>query len=371
MYGPAKIAERYSDAGAAKTKLPIGKMFVLAIFAGMFIAFGAFGSQVVAADAGIGPSFGKFLGALVFPVGLLLVLMAGAELFTGNCLIIISVLDKKATVKGMLKNWAVVYAGNFVGSLFVALMLTYSHAYSLFDGKLAQSVVSTAQGKVLLAMPDAFLRGILCNILVCLAVWISFSAEDVAGKILGLYLPIMLFVLSGYEHCVANMYFIPAGIFASQEYGIAADPALNWYGCIVNNLIPVTIGNVIGGVCVIGLGYYFAYLHRTAEERKASQEQALKKKPAQAPRAIAQKPQPQPQLVDGKQIVDFSTYQDVVSLDVLPAADHGVPAPYAALQQEYPPHPIELVMNGETIRVRNDADPALLAQAVRLMRELS
>ncbi len=258
MYGPSEIAKRYSEAGAAKTKLPGIKMLVLAVFAGMYIAFGAFGSQVASVDAG-GASVGKFLGAAVFPVGLLMVIMAGAELFTGNSLIIISVLDKKATAKGMLKNWGIVYLGNFLGGILVAALLTYGHAFSLFDGKLAETAVAAAQNKVLLSAQDAFLKGILCNILVCLAVWISFSAEDAAGKITGLYLPIMLFVLSGYEHCVANMYFIPAGILVSGEYGIAAD-SLTWQGFFLHNLLPVTLGNIAGGVC-LGLGYFFVYLY--------------------------------------------------------------------------------------------------------------
>ena len=263
MYGPAEIAKRYSDAGAGKTKLAIPKMFILAILAGMFIAFGAFGSQVAGTDVAGGASVGRLMSAVVFPVGLLMVIMAGAELFTGNNLIIISVLDKKTTVRGLLKNWIIVYLGNFVGSILVAAALTFSHAYSLYGGALAEAAVTTAQNKVLLTFPEALLKGILCNILVCIAVWISFSAEDVAGKILGLYLPIMLFVTSGFEHSVANMYFIPAGLFISGEYGIAAT-SLTWSGFLLNNLLPVTLGNMIGGVGLVGLGYYFVYLHGKA-----------------------------------------------------------------------------------------------------------
>lgn len=261
MYTPSEIAKRYSDAGAAKTRSSIVKTFILAVFAGIFIAFGAYGSQVAAFNAG-SESLGKFLSALVFPVGLLMVIIAGAELFTGNSLIIISVLNRKTTVKGLLRNWGIVYLGNFAGSIFIALLLTYSHAYSVFDGKLAKAVVTTAQNKVLLSFQDAFLRGILCNILVCLSVWISFAAEDVAGKILGLYLPIMLFVVSGYEHCVANMYFIPAGLFASREYGISAD-SLTWSQFLIHNLLPVTLGNILGGACIVGIGYFYVYLHHT------------------------------------------------------------------------------------------------------------
>ncbi|MDE6015830.1 MAG: formate/nitrite transporter family protein [Acetatifactor sp.] len=265
MYTPSEIAKRYSEAGAAKTRISIMKTFTLAVFAGIFIAFGAYGSQVAAFNAG-SESFGKFLSALVFPVGLLMVIMAGAELFTGNSLIIISVLNKKTTIKRLFRNWGIVYLGNFAGSVLVAFLLTYSHAYSVFDGRLAQVVVTTAQNKVLLSFQDAFLRGILCNILVCLSVWVSFAAEDVAGKILGLYLPIMLFVVSGYEHCVANMYFIPAGMLVSAEYGISAD-SLTWSGFLTNNLLPVTLGNILGGACIVGAGYFYIYLHHTESSK--------------------------------------------------------------------------------------------------------
>ena len=354
MYGPAEIAKRYSEAGAAKTRLAMPKAIILSTFAGMFIAFGAFGSQVVGLNGGSDP-LAKLAGAVVFPVGLLMVLMAGAELFTGNSLIIISVLDRKATVKGMLRNWVIVYIGNFVGSIFVAVMLTYSHAYSLFGGQLAESVVATAQNKVLLSFSDALLRGILCNILVCIAVWISFSAEDVAGKILGLYLPIMLFVASGYEHSVANMYFIPAGIFASTEYGIEANAALTWQGFLVHNLLPVTIGNVIGGVCVVGLGYFFAYLHRTEASKAASASKA-----APAPRA------------EEKRLIDLAAPQNVAGLDVYSpnAAPLAEFSPYAPEAHEDDSHAIDIALNGAKIHVGNDAEPVLLAQTIRLIKGL-
>lgn len=263
MYAPSEIARRYSDAGAAKTRLHIGKMFVLAVFAGIFIALGAFGSQVVSLEVDSGGSVGRLMSGLVFPIGLMMVIIAGAELFTGNSLILISVLDKKATITGMLKNWLIVYIGNFAGSLVAAALLAFSHSYSLFGGRLAEAVVATAQSKVGLPFSDALLKGILCNILVCIAVWISFSAEETAGKVLGLFLPITLFVVSGYEHCVANMYFIPAGILAAHVYQIPAEN-LTWGSCILNNLIPVTIGNVLGGAIVVSCGYYYAYLYKKA-----------------------------------------------------------------------------------------------------------
>ena len=267
MYSPAEIAKRYDKAGAKKTELSSSKMFVLAIFAGVFIALGAFGSQVAGASIE-SASLSKFLSALVFPVGLLMVIMAGAELFTGNSLLIIPVLNKDAAFKGLLRNWVIVYIGNLVGSILIAALLTYSHSYNLFDKKLAGLAVNTAASKVALSFSDAFLRGILCNILVCIAVWISFSAEDAAGKIIGLYLPIVLFVISGYEHCVANMYFIPAGILASHEYGFATD-GLTWKSFLVNNLLPVTLGNIVGGALIIGVGYFFVYLYHEGVDNES------------------------------------------------------------------------------------------------------
>lgn len=360
MYGPPEIAKRYSKAGAAKTKLPLSKMLILSFFAGAFIAFGAFGSQVASADAGTAASVGKLMGALVFPVGLLMVIMAGAELFTGNNLIIISVLDRKATLAGMLRNWVVVYMGNFLGSVFVAAMLTFSHAYSAFGGAVAQTAVATAQTKVTLTFPDAFLRGILCNILVCIAVWVSFSAEDVAGKIIGLFMPILLFVVSGYEHCVANMYFIPAGMFVSAEYGIDAN--ITWSGFLLGNLLPVTLGNMIGGVGIVGLGYFFSYLYNTAEEPK----------PAPAPEQIA----PAPILErDQKPLNNFTEpQQDMTMLGLISEDRASLPNPLPMtspeIHKEEDYHTIEVTLNGSMVRIQNDADSALLRQTLRLLRGL-
>ncbi len=266
MYTPAEIANRYAEVGAAKTKLSIAKMLILGIFAGIFIALGAVGSQVVA--VGLDKALGRFLGALVFPVGLMMVLVAGAELFTGNNLIFLSVLSRKATFAGMLRNWFFVYIGNFIGSLLVAFVLPACHGFSMYDGtaelkgKLAETVVSTANAKAGLSFGDAFLRGILCNFLVCIAVWVSFAAKDLAGKILGLVLPIMLFVLSGYEHSVANMYFVPAGIFTAQFYGLSAN-APTWGAFLLGNLLPVTLGNIVGGCLLVAGGYYLVYIHGT------------------------------------------------------------------------------------------------------------
>lgn len=266
MNSPAEIARLYEDAGTSKTKMPFLKMFVLAVLAGMFIALGAFGSAVV--SYGVQPAaVSRLLSAVVFPIGLMLVLVAGAELFTGNCLIIIPVMQRRASVKGMLYNWIVVYLGNFAGSLVIAFVVSYTLAggeHALYGGELLKAMVGTASAKTSLGFADAFFRGILCNFMVCLAVWVSFAATDLMGKIAALYLPVFLFVLCGFEHCVANMYFIPAGIIAAKISGADAQN-LSVASFLVKNMIPVTLGNIVGGSGLVGLGYWFVYLQGNKE----------------------------------------------------------------------------------------------------------
>lgn len=258
MYSPSEIAKNFINTGIMKTSLPKMKMLVLGIFAGMFIAFAGAGSAVASAvvtDA----SVGKLLSAMVFPAGLLMVLLAGSELFTGNSLIIISVLEKKVKASSMLANWFFVYVGNLIGSLLVALVFVYGHLPDLFHGELGTAMIASAEAKCALSFQDAFLRGILCNILVCIAVWIAAGAKDIPGKILGLFFPIAVFVLCGFEHSIANMFFIPAGIFTAMEYGQTVT-ALGMAG-FIHNLIPVTLGNVLGGV-LVGAGYQYIYLRK-------------------------------------------------------------------------------------------------------------
>lgn len=264
MKSPAEIAENYIKVGLSKMSLEAMKMLWLSVLAGAFIAFGALGSQAAAVSIPL-PSVAKLAGAMVFPVGLMMVLTAGSELFTGNNLLVIPVLMKKASVKHMLKSWIIVYTGNFIGGVLIAFAATQGHIFSMFDNGLAASVVSTACAKTGMTFSDAFIRGILCNFLVCIAVWVSFAASELAGKIIALMLPVMLFVLCGFEHCVANMYFIPAGIFASAEYGIKA-PGLGWGSFLLKNLLPVTLGNLTGGALLVGCGYWFVYLRKSSKK---------------------------------------------------------------------------------------------------------
>ena len=257
LNSPKEIAANYVGIGTGKAKLDKAKMFVLAIMAGMFIAFG--GVACTTASVSIeAASVAKLVGACVFPGGLAMVLLAGSELFTGNCLLVIPLMEKKITAAEMVISWIIVWLGNLVGGMLVAAMMVYSHLGNLFGGAEAQAMVNTAVGKVSLGFGDALIRGILCNILVCIAVWMSFAVKDAAGKVIAIFFPVMIFVLGGFEHCVANMYFISAGLFAKSVYALeAAD--LTWAAFFVKNLLPVTIGNIIGGAGV-GLVYWFAYL---------------------------------------------------------------------------------------------------------------
>ena len=257
MHLPSEIIKLYSLLGSTKTEQPVFKTFILAIFAGAFIALGALGSQIV--SCGVVPvAIGRVLSGLIFPIGLAMVIIAGGELFTGNCLLFIPVLDHQISWLDFVKNLVIVYIGNMVGSLFIASLANFGHVISLYNGELVQTVVTTAAVKANIPFLDAFFKGILCNVLVCIAVWASQAAEELSGRIIALYLPIFLFVVCGFEHSVANMYFIPAGMIAQHVYGVSAHITL--FGFFITNLIPVTLGNLVGGSLCVGGGYYLAYL---------------------------------------------------------------------------------------------------------------
>ena len=270
MNSPAEVAKNYLTIGKGKVNTPVPKMFVLAILAGMFIAMAGVGASTASCTVE-NASLGKFLGAAVFPGGLAMVLIAGSELFTGNTLLIIPLMEKQVTIGGVLKNWIVVYLGNLVGSLLVSAICVWGGQLGLFSNALAVSAMSTAAAKCSLPFAQALIKGIGCNFLVCIAVWMSFAAKDIAGKFLALYLPILIFVVAGFEHSVANMYYISVGLFAKTNptYLQAAVDAgkdltsLTWGNMFLANLLPVTIGNIIGGAVLVGLSYWFAYLHKS------------------------------------------------------------------------------------------------------------
>jgi formate/nitrite transporter len=262
---PKETAEAFDGVSVGKATNATANLFILGIFAGMFIAFGGFAGQTISHSIeNVG--LAKFATGAVFPVGLMLVVIAGAELFTGNNLIIIGYMDGKITLSQLLRNWVIVYLGNFVGSIFLAFMVSQSGLFSVSGGLLGATVIKAAIGKASLPFGQAIVRGILCNIIVVLAVWMAIAAKDIASKILAIWFPIMLFVMSGFEHSIANMYFIPAGIFAKSnsayvEAGNITAESLSKLnvGGLLSNLIPVTIGNIIGGAIIIGLGYWYIY----------------------------------------------------------------------------------------------------------------
>ena len=257
MHLPSEIIKLYSLLGSTKTEQPVFKTFILAIFAGGFIALGALGSQII--SCGVTPAaFGRALSGIIFPIGLSMVVIAGGELFTGNCLLFIPVLDHQISWMDFAKNLVIVYLGNLVGSLFIAVLANYGHVLSLYSNELARSAVTTASLKANIPFIDGLVKGILCNVLVCIAVWASQAAEELSGRIIALYLPIFLFIVCGFEHSVANMYFIPCGMIAQHVYGFTGYN-ISFFGFLWN-LLPVTLGNLVGGSLLVSGGYYLAYL---------------------------------------------------------------------------------------------------------------
>jgi formate/nitrite transporter len=247
-YKPAQIAALIESAGVAKAKLPLGQMAVLAILAGAFIGFGAAGYLMVitGADPGFGPV--RVLGGVVFSVGLILCIVGGAELFTGNALMVMAAVDRKISLGNLLRNWAVVYLGNFAGAIGLALAFWLA---GMLDAPFGATAAKVASTKAAIDPLEAVLRGALCNALVCLAVWLSFSARDTTGRILAVLWPVTTFVLLGLEHSIANMFFLPLGILAGADVPLtAAASALAW----------VTLGNILGGAGGVALAYRFAYL---------------------------------------------------------------------------------------------------------------
>lgn len=267
---PAEIVDIAIETGTAKAGSSFFRLLILGFLAGAFIAFAAVGSNTAAFNLLMDPQtfgIGKLVAGAVFTAGLIMVILTGTELFTGNVLILAALAEKKVSLGRMLRNWIIVYIANFLGALAIALIIYYSGQLSGGDSMLGAFTVKVAAGKVNLGFLKAFLLGILCNWLVCIAVWISFSISSPAGKIAGIFFPIFLFVISGFEHSIANMYFIPAGILAKSNEifvslsglsGEALD-ALTWGGFFTDNLIPVTLGNIVGGGVFVAMAYWAAF----------------------------------------------------------------------------------------------------------------
>lgn len=279
---PAEIAAAASNAGKAKTELSILKMVVLGILAGAYIGFGANLATKVGSAPDADTAIGIFLFGAVFSVGLMMVVIAGAELFTGNNMAcMLAVLNGQATWGGLLKNWVVVYIANFIGSVLLVFIIfggMYWIAADPATGAIGLSAmgakaVAIAKGKLSLTWGSAFLRAICCNWLVCLAVWLAFASKDIVGKIFGIFFPIMAFVSSGFEHSVANMFFIPMGIqianaapaAVAEKMAMAPEAVGSFFSYgnfVMANLIPVTLGNIVGGAIFVAMFYWLAYMKK-------------------------------------------------------------------------------------------------------------
>ena len=269
---PGMMAEKAEASGLAKVNLGPFRMFALAVLAGAFVALGAVFATIVTTGASGAMPYGiiKLIGGLAFCLGLILVIGAGAELFTGNNLIIMAWAHRKVTTRQLLRNWSIVYVGNFVGALLTAVGILLTKQYTFNSGAIGLNALNIANGKVQLDFVQAIMLGVFCNALVCLAVWLCIGARSATDKILAILFPVTAFVAAGFEHSVANMFFIPMGLLIKATAGAefwsavgktAADYShLTWGNFFVVNLLPVTIGNIIGGALMVGGVYWFIYI---------------------------------------------------------------------------------------------------------------
>ena len=268
-YSPAQIEEAVEKVGVKKANLPFLASFMLAIVAGGGVGFGALYYTIVASDPTLGFAAVRVVGGLVFTLGLVLVLVGGAELFTGNNLIVMAWASGKVSTRTMLRNWTIVYLGNFVGALGLIVLVFYSHHLDMNDGGIGMSVLSTAAGKIRPDMLTLFCKGILCNVLVCAAVWLAYAGRSVTDKILAVMLPVSAFIAAGFEHCVANMYFLPLAWLLVQTGHAPSnfDVSLITLPGILHNLVPVTLGNIVGGAGFVGAIYWAIYRVTFGETR--------------------------------------------------------------------------------------------------------
>ena len=269
---PPEMAEQAEHVGVVKANMPALKTFILALLAGAFIAFGAIFSTTVTAASTLPYGVTKLLGGFVFSIGLILVIIGGAELFTGNNLIVMAWANKKVSTVQVLRNWFLVYMGNMAGSFFIVTLMLLSHQYLFGGGGVGINALNIAKAKCELDFMQAISLGVLCNILVCLAVWLCYSATSTSGKILSILFPITAFVACGFEHSVANMYYIPHAILilkfgdpiflSSLSNAEQYTDTITWSNYFFTNLIPVTIGNIIGGAILVGMVYWFVFLRK-------------------------------------------------------------------------------------------------------------
>ena len=263
------------NSGKMKGERAASSLVILGMMAGAFIAFAAYGSTMASYNLLSNPDtfgIGRCLLGSVFTVGLMMVVFTGAELFTGNTLMTLAMVEKKISLKQMLRNWVIVYLSNFLGAFLIVWLVAQTGLLGSSGGTLGEMTVRIALTKVNLSFWSAFCSGILCNWLVCTAVWMSFASDSLVGKVVTIFGPIWLFATGGFEHSIANMYYIPAGILAAAQYGAAFSDSelvrLNWVSFVDSNLIPVTLGNLVGGILCVAMAYWFVH-HRTNDPRKS------------------------------------------------------------------------------------------------------
>ncbi|MFI5255186.1 MAG: formate transporter FocA [Candidatus Limnocylindrales bacterium] len=275
---PPEMARRAEEVGARKADLDAFSTLALAVLAGAFIALGAaFATTVSSAATALPFGVTRILAGLAFSLGLILVVVAGAELFTGNNLIVMAWASRRVSTRGLLRNWILVYIGNFAGALATAVIIFVAGQYRFGGGEVGRTALSIADGKVGLDFVQAIALGAMCNALVCLAVWLTYSARSTADRILSIVPPIAAFVALGFEHSVANMYFIPLALLirggAPQSFWTAigsspdAHAGLTWGNFLVDNLLPVTIGNIVGGGVMVAGVYWLIYLRGSRPRR--------------------------------------------------------------------------------------------------------
>ncbi|MCG3151381.1 MAG: putative formate transporter 1 [bacterium] len=259
VYTPAEIAQRVRDVGVKKARLPVLTTLGLGVLAGGFIGLGALGFLVITSDPALGFSVGRLLGGLLFCCGLILVILAGAELFTGNNLLILAWTSQLITTPELLRNWLLVLLGNLLGAVGLALLVTFAQTGMLADGAVGEQMVRVASSKAALPWDVAFYRGVGCNILVCLAVWMALGGHTVTDKVVAILWPITLFVVVGFEHSVANFFFLPLGYWHDTAVGNFQMPAI---GQTLLSQSGVIAGNVVGGGLLVGLVYWWIYLRQ-------------------------------------------------------------------------------------------------------------
>jgi len=277
-YSPAEIKEAVEKVGVKKANLPFLASFMLAVIAGGSIGLGALYYTVIVSDAGLSFAAARVMGGVAFSLGLAIVLVGGAELFTGNNLIVMAWASGYVTTKEMLRNWVIVYFGNLIGALGLVVLVFLSHHLDMNGGRVGQSILNTSVAKI---QPDAvtlFFKGVLCNLLVCLAVWLAYAGRSVTDKIVALIFPVSAFIAAGFEHCVANMYFLPLAWLMVRTGHVPPDfdaSVITMTG-IIHNLVPVTLGNIVGGAGLVGAMYWIIYRAAFGERGKSNAPQGRK-----------------------------------------------------------------------------------------------